>query len=188
MRKLLAICLLVLLAFNLGGYRLLYDYYSRNADKALVHAIDWQHYSEEELITFRQPTHLPYYGNHGDFRSVRGEVEIDGIRYQYVQYRIINDSIELRCIPNRDKMQLLQAVTDYAGAAGGLQQDLPGKQPAQGIKKITTGFSEYEALRLYELMVHFTLLSNDFVLVDSVPEENGFVTTMEQPPDGRSFS
>jgi len=188
MRNLFAICLLALLVINMGGYQLVYRHQAAQADRALDKSIAWQQYNETDLITIRQPTQLPYYNNHRDFRSVQGEIEINGIHYRYVQYRIINDSIELRCIPNRDKMQLLQAVTDYAGAAAGLQQDLPGKQPAQGIRKITTGFSEYEALRLYEFTVHFTLLSKDFVLVDSVPGENGFVTTMEQPPDGRSFS
>ena len=187
MRKAIAISLLALFAFNLGGYQLVYDHLANRADQALFKVLDWQQYNEDELITIKQPTHLPYYSSHTDFRTLRGEIDIDGIHYQYVQYRILNDSIELRCIPHHDKMKVRKAEQDYAGNLLDLQQEGAGKQPGSS-KKITSLFSEYEAVRAYGIQQPFRLLSTVFVLVEPVPEENGFVTIMEQPPDGRSFS
>lgn len=186
MRKAIAISLLALFAFNLGGYQLVYDYLANRADQALSRVLDWQQYTEDELITIKQPTHLPYYSSHTDFRALRGEIDINGIHYQYVQYRILHDSIELRCIPHHGKMKVRKAELDYAGNLLDLEQEGTGKQPAS--KKATSLFSEYEAVQAYGIQQPFRLLSTVFVLVEPVPEENGFVTIMDQPPDGSSFS
>ncbi len=61
MRKLVAIFMLAIFTFNVAGYQLFFNYISNKADTNLELALDQDNYNDEDLITIKQPTNLPYY-------------------------------------------------------------------------------------------------------------------------------
>ena len=97
-------------------------------DRATHHLqtqLDQQQYDEDQLITVKVAvTDLSYFTPSPTFERVSGEIEVDGIPYQYVERRIFNDSLEVRCIPNQRALQIrrlgsiyFQLVNDFAQGA-----------------------------------------------------------------------
>lgn len=182
MRKLVAIFMLAVFAFNVAGYQLLYNYLSNRSDKNLEASLDENNYSDAELITIKQPTNLPYYNDSKDFQRVNGEVEIGGIKYKYVKCRVYNGNLEMLCIPHKEKMQIEQSKNDYAKRANDFQQNNTGKKDGSQ-KSFQKSISEYEEQSLLTIDCGSKLISTSYVLVKSVFEENHYFTTVEQPPD-----
>jgi hypothetical protein len=183
MRQLVAIFMLAIFAFNVAGYQLYYNFMAATSDAGLELALDQKNYSDDELITIKQPTNLPYYSNSKDFQRIDGEVEMDGIKYKYVQCRIYNDSLEMRCIPNKSRMQIEQSKNEYAKVAHDFQQDNGKKKSGSENKSFQKSLSEYEEQQLPSIDCGSKLLVNNYVLVNSVFEENRYFTTEEHPPD-----
>jgi hypothetical protein len=182
MRKLVAIFMLAVFAFNVAGYQLVYNYLSNKSDKNLESALDANNYKDEDLITIKQPTNLPYYTDSKEFQRVDGEVEINGIKYKYVKSRIYNGYLEMLCIPNKAKMQIEESKNDYAKVAHDFQQNDTQKKDGPQ-KSFQKSLSEYEEQALLSIDCGSKTLSTIYVLVNSVPGENHFFTTVEQPPD-----
>lgn len=154
MRKIAAILLLSIFFFNLFGYRLMISIMMDSADQSLEYALDRNDYDEHELISIKKPVNLPYYNNSKDFTRAFGEVEMDGAIYTYVKTRIINDSIEMLCIPNKAKEQLQRSKDDYTGMMLGLQKET-NKKPSP-VKTISFGkvINEYEENKTWSLGIH----------------------------------
>ncbi|MES2850397.1 MAG: hypothetical protein V4685_15165 [Bacteroidota bacterium] len=182
MRKLVAIFMLAIFTFNVAGYQLFFNYISNKADTNLELALDQDKYNDEELITIKQPINLPYYTDSKDFQRIDGEVEMDGVKYKYVKSRIYNGYIEMLCIPHKEKMQIEQSKNEYAKVANSFQQNDTQKKDGT-TKSFQKSVSEYEEQSLITIDCGSKLISNNYVLVQSIFEENHFFTTVEQPPD-----
>jgi hypothetical protein len=182
MRKLIAIFMLAVFAFNVAGYQLLYNYMTNRSNAALELALDENKYNDQELISIKQSTNLPYYTNSKDYQRIDGEVEIDGVQYKYVKCRIYNDSLEMLCIPNKAKMQLEQSKNEYAKLAHDFQQAGNKKKNEQN-KSAQKSISEYEGQTLYSIAGNVEPISSCFILVNEVPGKTFYFTTVEQPPD-----
>jgi hypothetical protein len=182
MRKLIAICMLAVFTFNIAGYQLVYNYLSHKSDKSLELALDADNYRDEELITIKQPTNLPYYNNSKEFQRIDGEVVIDGVKYKYVKCRVYEGNLEMLCLPNKAKMQIEQSKNDYAKGANDFQQNNTEKKDGSH-KSFQKSISEYEEQSFITIDCGSTLISTLYVLVQSVFEENHYFTTVEQPPD-----
>ncbi|MGG9963238.1 hypothetical protein [Ferruginibacter sp. SUN106] len=132
MKKLAAILLLGVFIFNLFGYRLFVSFMVNNANQSLEAAIDKNNYNEDQLISIKKAINLPYYNNTKDFSRAYGEVEVNGVLYQYVKSRIYNDSLEMLCIPNVSKQQMLESKDNFARSTFDLQKDTNKKAPGSG--------------------------------------------------------
>jgi hypothetical protein len=175
--------MLAVFAFNVAGYQLVYNYMAGKSDATLELALDQNNYNDEDLISIKQPTNLPYYNSTASFQRIDGEVEIDGIRYKYVKCRVYNGYLEMLCIPNKGKMQIEQSKNDYAKVAHDFQQnDSPQKQDSPN-KSFQKAMGEYEELTLPVIQCSSQLLTTNYVLVNSVFEETHYFITQEQPPD-----
>lgn len=75
----------------------------------------------DQLISLKVPVALPYYTNSNEFQYINGEVQIEGIVYQYVKRRIFNDSIEYLCLKDAHKTRLLSAREQFYQLAYDLQ-------------------------------------------------------------------
>ena len=102
-----------ILLFNGFGYRLVSNYFDQKASDQLVALIEENDYDEASLVVIKTPINLPYYANNPQFERVDGEIVIKGIVYQYVQRRIDNDSLELKVIPNQDRLHIKNAREDF---------------------------------------------------------------------------
>ena len=113
MKKLGAILFLGILLFNGFGYRLVSNYFDQKATDQLVNLIEENDFDQSNLVTIKTPINLPYYANNPQFERVDGEIVIKGVVYQYVQRRIYNDSLELKVIPNQDRLHIKNAREDF---------------------------------------------------------------------------
>ncbi len=122
MKKITAILFLGIMLFNGFGYRIVSNYFDQKAADKLVNLIEENNYNESELISIKTPINLPYYANNPKFERVDGEMVIDGIVYQYVQRRVYNDSVEIRVLPNQDRLHIKNAREDFYKLAADLEQ------------------------------------------------------------------
>ena len=184
MRKIAAILLLMVFVFNLFGYRLFVSFMVNNVDQSLEVALDHNNYNEDQLISIKKPINLPYYNNANDFTRAYGEVELNGVHYKYVKSRIYNDSLEMLCIPNTSKQQLLESKDKFTDVVFDLQKDANKKS-----SNSNKAFSFIKMLSEFERHadVDFNLSSTLVALHNtSYYNANSGVlhkVTIEQPPD-----
>jgi hypothetical protein len=108
------------LLFSLCGYRLVISLLQQKAEVAMAARID-RGFKDEDLVSLKAPALLPYYTNSKDFQYISGEVELDGVIYQYVKWRIYNDTIEYLCLQNQAKTRLVNAREQFFQLACNLQ-------------------------------------------------------------------
>ena len=117
------------LFFNWYGYQLLSDYWQNCAERRLEASLDQNNYDGSALISFKVPvTSLAYYTNSSGYERVNGQIDINGVRYQYVKRRIFGDSLEVVCLPNITSMKLQTASNDFFRQVNDLQQQNQGKK------------------------------------------------------------
>lgn len=108
--------------------------------------LDKQEYDAEDLISIKTPLNLPYYtGNSEQFERAYGSVKINGVDYEYVKRRVYQDTLELLCLPNKEKSRLESAKNEYFRMSVIGQQQGSDKNPNANILKIclTDYFQEF---------------------------------------------
>lgn len=120
MRKYVSILLLLVLLFNIVGYRALFYYAEQKADFALETQLDDNLYNEQDLISINIPLDNPYLADEKGFERVNGELTFQGTTYKYVKRRVTKGNLVLYCIPNTQKMVLKKAGYDYGNSVNDL--------------------------------------------------------------------
>jgi hypothetical protein len=129
LKKIAAILLLGILAFNWCGYQLLVSILEQTENSKLQTRLDENNYDEASLISIKLPaTILPYYTNSKIFEPVEGQLEWHGVLYKFVERRTYNDTVELRCIPNQALMTLQKAKDNFFKAVNDLQTSSQNKK------------------------------------------------------------
>ncbi|MEO8111778.1 MAG: hypothetical protein ABI594_17155 [Ginsengibacter sp.] len=183
MKKLTAILLVIIFSFNMFGYRFVVDYMQHKSDVKLVAQIDNNQYDESQLIELKLPVHLPYQTSWSSYQRYDGEVEIDGKLYKYVERKLSNDTLYLKCLPNVNKMNLEIAKDDFFKNTNDVAQDnskKSGNSKTAVFKKITSDFDDHN-------------YTYQFNALASSPKASSFYTSLnllssphispEQPPD-----
>ncbi len=188
MKRLAAILLLGIFSFNLFGYRLVASFLENKENQRIEIALDASEYSDDQLLSIKQPANLPYYTNTKDFQRIDGEIEIAGIHYKYVKCRIYNDSLELLCIPNTGKMKIQAAKADFSKMAADVQQPDNNKNKQEsGTKSFHKLLSEYEEVYQASYAGKFCVSVFNHSLRNSFFVNTLFLQTVEQPPDFSSL-
>ena len=128
LKKITAIFFLIIFAFNWFGYRLMYDFMQKQANKQLEVALDNNHYDESQLIELKVPVNLPYQTSWSSYQRYDGEIEISGVKYKYVKRKLANDTLYLKCIPNTKEMNLQTAKNDFFKITNDLTQNKTPKK------------------------------------------------------------
>ena len=131
MKRLAAILLLSLLAFNWIGYRLFMNLLEQEASVSLQSQIDRDQYEDEGLVEVKIPMNLPYLSGWSTFEKFQGETQINGIHYKYVKRKLVNDTLILLCIPNTAKNELRTAQSDYFNQVNDLQKNDKKNNPGK---------------------------------------------------------
>ena len=182
MRKLAAILLLGIFVFNLFGYKLFVSFMVNNANQSLEAAIDKNNYNEDQLISIKKAINLPYYNNTKDFTRAYGEVEMNGMTYKYVKSRIYNDSLEMLCIPNTSKQQLLNSKDNFTQVVLDLQKDT-NKKGSGKVPSFVKLFSEYEKNADWNIATTSTTIALQNTSYYTANSGSLHKATIEQPPD-----
>jgi hypothetical protein len=142
-RKILAILLLGVHLFNLGGYRLVFRQLENKVGTQMMAKIDRSEYDDKDLIEVKVPVNLPYQTNWQEFERYDGEIQIAGVHYSYVKRKLQNDTLILMCIPNTDKMKLFNARETFFSLVNDMQQTESGKNLPLPVKPVKIFMAEY---------------------------------------------
>jgi hypothetical protein len=123
LKKIFAISLLIIHLFNLAGYYLLFNYFIQRSDIKAIQQLDQNLYHDKELAEIKIPLHLPYLTDMNEFERVDGDIEFNGIHYNYVKRKVSNDTLYILCQPNYDKTKLANEKTNYTGNVNDAQQN-----------------------------------------------------------------
>jgi hypothetical protein len=185
LRTVLAILLLTVHVFALGGYRLVFDYFEERADQSLIQKIDDHHYSEADLVTIKIPLDLPYINNRSTFERFDGIIRINGVFYNYVKRKLFNDTLILQCIANFERSKLQKENNQYGGFICSDLPSVPGRRAANSLLKFF--FPVYNCKDGHNLVAPFFIQSSGHILPGDDSLYSCFIPLPAQPPETRSI-
>ena len=150
----------------------------------MVADLDQNNYTEADLISIKVPAlHLSSYVNSKEFQRVDGQVEINGVQYNYVKRRLVEDSLELLCIPNHTSTRIQTAKNEFFKLVNDLRHPGQSKktdQPNSSYKGFTAEyFSATEEFSILNLSIIQLKVSDSYLL--QIPSVS--LSRAGQPPD-----
>jgi hypothetical protein len=141
LKKLAVIFIVAILLVKAGGYQLLVQHWQQQAYRQMVTRIDRAEYDEKDLIEISAPLELPYYTDWQDFERCDGQVQLNGVSYNYVARKYASNVMIYKCIPNHQQ----QAVKEGKKNADQIAfADASGKQQKKPARIAYTGLGEYD--------------------------------------------
>jgi hypothetical protein len=182
MKKITAILLLAIFAFNLFGYKLWSYFAAQNATLQLTQALDNKQYNDEDLVLVTKAINLPYYNNTDEFTSAEGETEINGVYYRYVKYRINNNQLQMLCLPDNQKTKIRDAKNNYFSITADVEKkgdnkNMPSKSNAK------SSISDFEENTAYTFNAHKANTITSFAHYKNATAVFLSKEVAEQPPD-----
>jgi hypothetical protein len=179
-KQVASILLLIILAFNWAGYRLLSGFLEHTAQVALETQIDHSQYEESSLIEIHVPLNAPYLaGNSTDFERFDGEIEIEGTHYNYVKRKILNGELVLLCLPNENKTSVQNSRDEFFKLVNDLNHSTQKSKNTTSFKSFVTEYKqENNSWTINSFTASFqtsSCSSNSFI-------SPGFITVPELPP------
>ena len=121
---------------------MVYDYMQKQANQQLEVSLDNHQYDESQLIELKVPVHLPYQVNWASYKRYNGEITLNGVKYNYVERKLANDTLYLKCIANAEDMRLQSAKNEFFKLSNNLLQNNNPKK-AESNTAIFKIFSRY---------------------------------------------
>lgn len=183
LKKLAAILLIAILAFNWYGYRIVTVIFSQKADQQLEAKLDNKEYDESQLIEVKVALNVPYQIEQTDFERHYGEMEVDGKYYTYVKRKVENGFLVLKCIPNSDKEKIKAAGNDFFKMTNGLEGNQPDKK-----QNNTSGFaknfwSEYDDRETDYTIDALSAIRTETYLNNTSLYQDIYTAAPAQPPE-----
>ncbi len=152
--------------------------------KSLIANLDENNYSDADLISIKVPAaHISSYVNSKEFQRVDGQIEINGIQYNYVKRRYNDGMLELLCIPNKSVTRIQNARDDFFKLVNDLQHPGQSKKSDQhntSLKNFKTGnYTCTEAIVIPDLGIVRLKATDRYLL--QIPDVH--LTRAGQPPD-----
>lgn len=91
----------------------MYHFVQENANGQLQAAIDGNNYEESDLIIIKISVPLPYQANWTSYEKFTGDIEFSGKKYKYVERKLANDTLYLKCVQNTKEMMLQAAKNNF---------------------------------------------------------------------------
>lgn len=182
MKKVIPISLLVILSLNSIGYKFIASYFERKASTELQVLLDQNKYKDSDLISFKLPLHLPYIIDSKEFEAAQGNIDINGISYQYVKKRVYNDTLEILCIPNYTITSIKNSKDNFAKQLNAIAtNDYAKKSSNKPLLKISS--SDYTQAHHFNI---YTFISPSKLKHDSyycLLSSFDYLRGLDQPPE-----
>lgn len=130
MKRALSTLLLLVFLFNVGGYYIVFWGLRYQTDQQLTYRLDANLYDPGETVEIKIPVALPYPLQSNDFERVDGRFEHNGEHFKLVKHKLVNDTLYVVCIRDRETRELVNTMTDYVQ----LTQALPGAETGKNAK------------------------------------------------------
>lgn len=155
------------------------------SDAALISTIEKETYNTADLVTFKfSAKQLPYYTNSKNYEAANGEVDVNGVSMQYVKKRIVDDSIEYVCLPNKQKSSIKNARDDFFKLINDLQ-NTASKTSSKNNTKTYKAFS-FEAVNFQtknNITTNIIFQEKNYTSLNNKATVNPFLLKLIQPPD-----
>ncbi len=96
-------------------------------------SLDKQAFCNAGLFEIKIPLNLPYFNNSQSFERYDGSIEVRGLHYNYVERKVLNDTLILHCLPNAAQNKLVAAQNEYAGTGSNIQYPTGSKTNATSL-------------------------------------------------------
>ena len=163
------------------GYSFFFDYFIRQADEQTVQQLDSNNYNEDELIEIKVPLFLPYYSNLGEYERYDGQIELNGIHYNFVKRKVVNDTLYMLCLPNHVKTELYKAKNEFAAKENG-NENTGSKKGIESFGKKNNFETEYNQLA-FQYSPLYTFLCTSKENVFSSRLNSCFIASPAKPPE-----
>ncbi|WPU97965.1 hypothetical protein SNE26_18220 [Mucilaginibacter sp. cycad4] len=107
MKKTFAIVMLITHMLNLLGYMALNQYFFNRSNKVIARQIARGKYDTRDLIEIKIGQNLPFIHDWDSYVNVSGQLQLEGVSYNYVKLRVTRDTLFIQCIPNYETTKLL---------------------------------------------------------------------------------
>ena len=148
LRKSAAIILLLILLFNMIGYRVWFYYAEQKADIAMESRLDKDQYDVNDLIAITVPLDNPYQLEQSNFQRIDGEFSFQGKNFKYVKRKVSDGKLILLCIPDARKTVLKKAKAEYGNAANDLSGTSKGSSRSGTQKSFSSNDYTSETFQL----------------------------------------
>lgn len=184
MKRGFAIVFILMHLFYLGGYHLVFNQLEKAAELKMAGRLDGNDYNDRELIEVKLPVKIPYQASYADFEKFIGEIEVDGIHYNYVKRKLLNDTLILLCLPNTDKSSISTARETFFSLVNELNQASDGQsQPSAPVKSIGFSISDFDSVEdnFKSLIIENKISYSSQIHTGQL--SSGFIEGAVQPPD-----
>jgi hypothetical protein len=184
LKKILSILLLTIFLFNWFGYRLLTSFLEKRANAQLELQLDNNNYEEEQLVSVKIPVdYLPYANSSPDFQRKNGQLEMKGIQYSFVKWRLYDDTLEFLCVRNPVATELRDAKIDFFKLVNDLQGGGQNKKTgtSSGSSKFFSG--EYYAVTEHLAVVEYFFISSKKIIPLSIDLPADLASSIDYPPE-----
>lgn len=170
--------------FNIVGYKFVANYFMLKATKDLQVQLDQKQYSDADLIRFKFQSSLPYNTFSHDFESMEGNIDINGVNYQYVKMRFYNDSLEVLCIPNILNSTIKNTQNDFAKQLVDISASSQTKKSPsnQLVKAQLSDFTLEHHFDIYNQLYTSKLKHDAYHIID---RSFDFLHSLDQPPEAK---
>lgn len=161
------------------------EYLQYKANTQLEARLDNNLYDESQLIEIKVPLQIPYQTSWQAYQRYDGEVEMGGVIYKYVERKIANDTLYLKCISNDKKMHLETVKNNYFKATSDFVQN--GNTKKTGNSKDLTLKNLQGDFEIFSFLLT-TINSQDISqnrcpIIDDINIYSSPRLSPEQPPD-----
>jgi hypothetical protein len=120
LKRLTAIFFLLIFLFNTGGYYLAFWAIKQNAKENLLERLNASQYNDAESIVLTIPFSLPYPVSDGSYERVHGDFEFAGEYYKLVKQKLVNDTLFIVCVKDKEAKLIEDTLSDYSKLANNL--------------------------------------------------------------------
>lgn len=184
MKRLVAIVLLSIHLFSMGGYSLLFQYYIHRSDVQMVKQIFDNKINDAKLIEIKIPVNMPTIQDWSDYEVIQGQIQLKDAYYNYVRLKMTRDTMYFVCIPNTAKTRLEKANIITAKEINDVPLTKKGQQAP--IKKVNTSLSEYNLQAFQYHYIDFETRLNAVVKTVKFTLNSPFIDSPGKPPNSIS--
>lgn len=100
MKKLIAISLLLIHFYNIGGQLLFHEFLVYQSDKLFNEEISQNRYNIADLTEIRIPANMHGISDWKTYQNLSGRIQFGNTAYNYVKIKMTSTAIYLVCVPN----------------------------------------------------------------------------------------
>lgn len=160
----------------MGGYNFVFWALKVSAKKDLLHRLDADAYSKNDVVVLILPVALPYAIHNPGYERADGEVEYKGEFYHLVKQKVENDTLFMVCVKDEEQKEIQRTMNEYTRLSNSLPTD--AQKTIDHIGKL---FKDYTT-ELLSTPLKRLEFKYDFLFADNADKIMQLVLSIDSPP------